>query len=53
MLSDEELKDKQSSEENDTKYNIDDEEDLLDTHPPTPRSMSASFVINSVCGKRC
>lgn len=51
MLSDEELKDKQSSEENDTKYNIDDEEDLLDTHPPPPRSMSASFVINSAFGK--
>jgi hypothetical protein len=50
-LSDKELKDKKASEESDSKNNIDDEEDLLDTHPPPERSMNASFIINAAFGK--
>lgn len=50
-LSDKELKDKKASEESDSKNNIDDEEDLLDIHPPPERSMNASFIINAAFGK--
>ena len=50
-LSDKESKDKKASEESDSKNNTDDEEDLLDTHPPSERNMAAGFIINAAFGK--
>jgi hypothetical protein len=56
-LSDKELKDKKASENvqgSEKVQGIDnpvDEEDLLVTNPPPPRSMNASFKINSALSK--
>jgi hypothetical protein len=45
------MEDKKASEKVNDIDNPDDEEDLLDTHPPPERSMNASFIINAAFGK--
>lgn len=50
-MSDKELKDKKASGKVKGIDNPDDEEDLLDTHPPPERAMNADFIINAAFGK--